>query len=200
MADDYEALYFKKREVEEMALAAANRIAGAKPEDARSMVEGFVSLTAPEEPEVMMEMITMASFGRGGGRSRKPGNVFLNWRKLIDVVPDATIAGAGVATSPPWLWFMIALYVFNKVWRGAEEPIDEVGASIVFALWHHRNGEDRISEDNGFSRVNEMRTREGMRPLTRVEFDVAVNHLLKIECIEIEDGMIWMYEHVWIEY
>lgn len=64
MSDDHEALHDKKREVEAMALAAANRITGAKAEDAWSTIGAFASFTPPEEPEAMMEMITMASFGR----------------------------------------------------------------------------------------------------------------------------------------
>jgi len=40
-------------------------------------------------------MITLRSFGDEGGTSRKPGNIFLNWRKLMDIVPDAAIATAG---------------------------------------------------------------------------------------------------------
>ena len=120
--------------------------------------------------------------------------------KLMDLVPDVTIAAVGAATSPPWLLPFIGLYVWNKLWCSSREELSETEATIIYALWKHRNGEDKISEDEGFDRTNATRETTGLQRLNRREFDLSVNRLVQMECIEIEEGIIWLREWVRIEY
>jgi hypothetical protein len=145
-------------------------------------------------------MITLGSFGDEGGTSRKPGNIFLNWRKLMDIVPDATIAAAGAMTSPAWLLPLIGLYVWNKLWRGAEEELTNVEACTICALWKNKDSRNRISEDDGFTATNTLRAHHGLPQLTRVEYNKASNRLLAMDCIELSNGIIWLREWVRVSY
>ena len=167
---------------------------------AEAVLNSFIQLTAPTQPERVIEMITMQPFGSGGGRSRKPGNIYLNWRKLMDLAPDVTIAGVGGATSPRWLLPFIGLYVWNKLWCSSEEQLSETEATIMYTIWKHRNSEDRIAEEEGYERTNATRKEGNLPALTRKEFDVALNRLLEMECIEIEAGIIWLREWVRVRY
>jgi hypothetical protein len=200
MEYDNEALEAKKSEIQALPVEAIRRVNRASEEAVESAVEAFTRLTPPTDPEPVIEMITVGSFGRGGGKSRKPGNIYLNWQKLMDIVPDATIATAGALTSPAWLLPLIGLYVWNKLWRGAEEDLTEVEACTIFALWKNRNGQSKISEDEGFVRNNALREQQDMPALLRSEYDVAINRLLRMECIEIENGIVWLREWVRIQY
>ena len=100
--------------------------------------------------------------GAGGGVSRKPANLVLNWRKLFDASPDVIVAAAGAAGSGGFIRGFIGLYVWNKVWRGMEELIADSEASIIEALWCGRGGRKKLPEDEAFKIVNHARTDEGL--------------------------------------
>ena len=69
-----------------------------------ALVAAFCHVRPPEIPEVerRIDYIRVFDGGRKGGVSIKPGNVTLNWRKLIGSMPGIALTGAGAATSP-WL-------------------------------------------------------------------------------------------------
>lgn len=200
MEYDNEALAAKSKEVADFAARMAASVKNGQLEQATAVIDAFVRLTPPSEPKLVIEMITASSAGRGGGVSRKAGNIVLNWRRLIDVVPDATVAAAGATSASPWLLPLIALYVWNKLWRGAEEHLDEIEACVIVALWKNRNHDNKISEDDGFAHTNSLRRTYGLVELSQAEYVTATNRLLKIDCIEIDDGIIWLREWVRMTY
>ena len=199
--EDNEALHRKQDELRQLAREAASLVGAREADaDANLVSRSFARLTPPDEPQAEVHFITMSALGRGGGRSRKPGNVYLNWRKLIDVVPDVTLAGTGMLTSPIWVLPFIGLYLWAKLWRAAEEDISEVDATVIYALWKSKGGARTISEDEGFDKTNSVRIAAGAEPISREHYHAAVNRLLKMECIEISDGQIWLREWVRIAY
>lgn len=182
-----------------LAIAADGPVGRVLPEQARRrLVDAFAKITPPEEPEITIGLITISSlYDAPKASSRKPGNVVLNWRKLLDIVPDVSLAGLGAATLPvaPQVAVVLAgLYIWNKVWRGAVEEFSDVEAVTILALWEHKNEKDRISEQDGFARTNEVRERYALPPLTANQYASAVNRLVSLECIELEDGIIWLRE------
>lgn len=188
--------------VENAALGPVGRML---PEDARHrLVDAFARVTPPEEPEITMQLITISSlYNAPKASSRKPGNVVLNWRKLLDIVPDVSLAGLGAATLPvaPQVAVVLAgLYIWNKVWRGAVEELSDVEAVTILALWEHKNGKNKIQEQEGFVKTNEVRERYALPQLTQNQYASAVNRLSALQCIELEDGIIWLREWVQKQY
>ncbi|ULH01923.1 hypothetical protein MF133_17435 [Aeromonas caviae] len=184
-----------------LADAALGPIGQMLPAKARGrLVDAFASVTPPEEPKVTIGLITISSLHDAPkASSRKPGNVILNWRKLLDIVPDVSLAGLGAATLPvaPQVAVVLAgLYIWNKVWRGAVEEFSDVEAVTILALWEHRNEKSKISEQEGFAKTNEVRARYALPPLTANQYASAVNRLVSLDCIELEDGIIWLREWV----
>lgn len=55
-------------------------------------------LTPPKTPITMaptkLEHVTIDGQGLRGGYSRKPGNLILNWEKLLKLVPDLALSAA----------------------------------------------------------------------------------------------------------
>lgn len=201
MSDDLDALNCKKQEIADFAERIAASKGAASASLAQSAVEAFSLLTAPEKPEVLMHLITVSMLnapdGRGPtGRSRKLGNLVLNWRKLIDIVPDAAIAAAGATAAPAWLLPLIGLYVWNKLWRGSEEELTEVEATTILSLWKYRNEENKIAEDDGFTKTNLVRASFGLQSLSGAEYRRSIDRLLEMECVEMSDGVIWLREWV----
>lgn len=185
--------------------AALGPVGQALPEDARRrLVNAFARVTPPAEPKVTLGLITISSlYDSPKASSRKLGNVVLNWRKLLDIVPDISLTGLGAASlpvAPQVAVVLTGLYIWNKVWREAVEEFSDVEAVTILALWEHRNGKNRIPEQEGFVKTNEVRERFALPPLTQGQYTSAVNRLAALQCVEIEDGVIWLRESVQKKY
>jgi len=119
----------------------------------------------------------------------------------MDVIPDSIVAVATSVSVPSWVLPFVGLYVWNKIWCGSEEKLTEIEATIIYALWKNRNrNNNKISEDSSFKKTNLARREMNLLELSRTEFDLGINRLLKMRCIEIENGVIWLREWVKIEY
>lgn len=94
MEYDNEAIDAKRSEIRTLILEAIPTSLPYPERVAESVIDGFVSLTPPSIRPMAFEMITLRSAGLGGGESWKPGNIILNWRKLMDLVPELTITTA----------------------------------------------------------------------------------------------------------
>lgn len=201
---DESAAESKRNELSEAALSAGPAAHALPAAALESALDAFATVTPPEKPEITIGLVTINSlYGTPKAESRKPGNVVLNWCKLVDIVPDISLAGLGAATLPvaPALAAVLAgLYIWNKVWRGSLEEFSDVEAVTILALWQNRNGENKISENDGLAKTNQLRAEYSMPPLTAGPYAAAVNRLVEIDCIELEDGVIWLREWVRVKY
>jgi hypothetical protein len=194
------ALERKRQEVIGIAIDAIRQAGFPDVEAAERAVAAFARLTPPQKPEFKIQLITMQSLAQEA-ESVKPGNLFLNWRKLVDVIPDAVIAGAGATAAPTWLLPLIGLYVWRAIWRGASETLSRDEATVIMALWKYRTSENNtIDEDEGFRRTNKVRATQGLQPLDRTIFREAVIKLVRMGCIEMSDGNLWLREWVRVTY
>ena len=168
---DYNTLEEKKKELTLLVEQSIPDEYKAESEIVRLISESFIRVTPPKEPEIVIEYINTFSGGRGGGRSRKPGNIFLNWRKLIKLIPDITIASVNTTTTPSWLLPFIALSIWNKLWSNANEELTREEATIILTLWKNRNSKNRISDSDGYERTNTYRKLIKLPLLSKSEYD-----------------------------
>ena len=197
MRADHEAMKQKHDQIRRVALS---KVPEAAVSDRSAIVDklfkSYIQLSAPMYPDVeISEWITIESMGRDGGRSRKPGNIILNWRKLIQFVPDLTITAAGLA-GPTWLLPFIDLHIWNKLCAGSKVDLDQKHAVTIYALWRNRNNERKISEEAGFEKTNSILRELKLEELSKSEYTKIINDLLDMDCIEIEEGIIWLREWV----
>jgi len=106
----------KKREIETLLFAFAEGRPQLQSSHIYQLIDSFITITPPQNPPLLVHYITIARLGQAGGESRKPGNIILNWKRLFELVPDITIAGAG-ATEAQWLIPFAALYIWMKLWN-----------------------------------------------------------------------------------
>ncbi|WP_434666704.1 hypothetical protein P5W99_37345 [Paraburkholderia sp. A3BS-1L] len=206
---DYEtsAAELKRKQLHEAALAAGPMV-HALPENAlESALDALARITPPEKLdfELRLDLCTISSLNTvPRALSRKPGNVLLNWRRLVDVVPDVSLAGFGALTlpvvPPAWAAVLAGLYIWNKLWRGSAEEFSDIEALTMLALWQNRNGKNKINEGDGLMKTNELRAQYKMPPLTLEQYAYTVNRLVEIECIELKNGVIWLREWVRVKY
>jgi hypothetical protein len=168
------------------------------------LVNAFARITPPEAPEFTIGLITINSlFDSPKARSRKPGNLVLNWKKLLEIVPDVSLAGLGAASlpvAPQVAIVLVGLYIWNKVWRGAVEEFSDIEAVTMLALWKHRNDKCKIAEAEGFLRVTELRAHYALPPLSVSQYASAINRLVQLDCIELKNGIIWLREWIQVKY
>lgn len=204
MEFDERAAAEKRWAIREAAADARHSVKDISDEELDLVVKAFSQVTPPEEPELTLELITISSlYTSPKARSRKPGNILLNWRKLVDIVPDVSLAGLGAATLPigaAWSSVLAGLYVWNKIWRGAVEELTDAEAVTILALWKHRNGENKISEEAGFNKTNELRANYSLPPLTMGQFASVIDRLKDMRCIELDDGIVWLREWIRVKY
>ncbi len=129
-----------------------------------------------------------------GAVSIKPGNIRLNWRKLFEKIPELVLTGAGV--TQVWLIPFAALYLWNLVWSLSKIEITPAQAMTMYALWSDGRPSRRFPETEALEIVNAFRTKDGHNTLTSSEFALVVNDLVALDCIELEDGEIWLREWV----
>ncbi len=189
----------KEKEIEALLTTIAEECRSLNPREAQKLVGTFLTITPPLLPPTVMKFMTISELGRGGGDTRRPGNITLNWRKLFELVPDVTLAGAGAAGSP-WLIPFVALYVWMKLWNTASVRIEEGDAFVVYSLWINRNEENKISEEDAFLKTETLAKTHGLPAIKKEEFTRIINKLLSLECVEIEGGVIWLREWVRIKY
>jgi len=200
MGYDNEALVKKRHELLALSQSSVPSSVEAGEDIAEFLIDKFIHIEPPAI-EFALYFMTIAAKNCYDGVSRKPGNIVLNWRKLMDVIPDSIVAVATSVSVPSWVLPFVGLYVWNKIWCGSEEKLTEIEATIIYALWKNRNrNNNKISEDSSFKKTNLARREMNLLELSRTEFDLGINRLLKMRCIEIENGVIWLREWVKIEY
>ena len=133
---------------------------------------------------------------RTGGISFKPGNIRLNWRKLVEKVPELVLTGAGVATAQAWLIFFAALHLWNVIWSLSKIEITPAQAMTLYALWKDGRPSRRFPEAEALEIVNAYRVKTEHAAFTVSQFAYVVNKLVALDCIELEDGEIWLREWV----
>jgi hypothetical protein len=175
-------------------LARANL--GSLTDHAETLIERFASISPPLDPPVFLEMIVADRSGRGGGRSRKLGNILLNWRTLFRDSPDLILTGVG-SFAQPWLIPLAALSIFNKLWAQSSIELTKEQATCLFAMWHRSDQNHMIDRDEAFSCCKELFSVYQWPEPSDASFSVIIGDLKSLGCVELRDGgKIWLREWV----
>ena len=111
-----------------------------KEEISSGIINHFLNITPPEI-EHRMELITIRQGGMGGGSSIKPGNIWLNWRKLLVDGSESILTVVG-AVAVPWLIPLAGLVVWNKIWSVSTVEITERHAVVIWTMWLNKDPEN----------------------------------------------------------
>ena len=157
----------------------------------------FVSISPPLEEPPMMQLLTMDSLRNyKDGSSIKPGNILLNIRKLIEAIPEVVSIGAGMISDNHIVTVCGALSLWLKLRDIATINISKEQAFVIVALWKNCNSNHKISLDDGFIATNNLFDRYGEPEITSLKYNMIIDSLVKIECIELTEEIIWLRE--WI--
>jgi hypothetical protein len=166
-----------------------------KEEISSGIINHFLKITPPET-ELRMEFLTIRQGGIGGGSSTKPGNIWLNWRKLLVDGAESILTIVG-AVAVPWLIPLAGLVVWNKVWSLLNIKIDERHAAVIWTMWKHRDEENCITKDKVLDLVNKELSEYNRPMMNEKELKDILKDLEEMECIEhTEENKWWLREWV----
>ena len=166
-----------------------------KDEISSAIIDHFVNITPPEM-ELRMDLITIRQGGMGGGSSTKPGNIWLNWRKLLAEGAESILTVVG-AVAVPWLIPLAGLVVWNKVWSLASIKIDERHAAVIWTMWKNRDEENCIKNDKVLDLVNKNLSEYNRPIMNEKELKDILKDLEEMECIEATvENKWWLREWV----
>ena len=186
----------KKQEIFEI---AQNTIAPyfSNPEQlSRKIIEHFCRIAPPEIDTTIHLITNIKPGGLGGAKSSKPGNIWLNWRKLLIDGAESILTIVG-AVAVPWLIPLAGLVVWNKVWSLASIKIDERHAAVIWTMWKNRDEENCIENDKILDLVNKELSEYNRPKMTEKELKDILKDLEEMECIEAtEENKWWLREWV----
>lgn len=157
----------------------------------------FISISPPLEKPPMMQFLTMDPLQNyKDGSSIKPGNILLNIRKLIEAIPEFVSIGTGMVCENPVITICGALSLWLKLRDIATINISKEQAFVIVALWRNCNSKHKISLDDGFTATNNLFNEYGEPEITSLKYNMIIDSLVKIECIELTEEIIWLRE--WI--
>jgi hypothetical protein len=162
-----------------------------------NLLKAFCQVKPPVIPEAeyRMELIVLSSGGRKGGVSIKPGNVTLNWRKLIGSLPGIVLTGAGAATNP-WLFILGARVIWRDLYSTSRVELSPQHATTILTMWNNHDGSKRISEDKARTLTNKALAEFDLNLVSETTFAIIIDDLSQSGCVELSDGEIWLRE--WI--
>lgn len=149
----------------------------------------------PKDEELRYHRFRIVYGGRRGGVSIKPGNIILNWRKLIGALPGIALTGAGAATSP-WLIILGALVIWKDLYSTLRVELEQQHATAMLVMWKNHNGKQWISEEKARILTNEALADFDLNQVSESNFAKIIDDLSKAGCVELSDGQIWLRERI----
>jgi hypothetical protein len=164
---------------------------------AARIVDSFCAMSPPLDPPEFMGMITIYSHGENGGRTRKLGNLCLNWRKLAADFGDLSLTVAGTVAEP-WLIPFAALSIWNKVSTHSSIELSPNHATVLYAMWNGRNSNNELTEVDAFEKSAVVFKLNNWPMLAKPTFETIIADLESLKCIERRKPkrMIWLREGV----
>ena len=157
----------------------------------------FISITPPLEKPLTMQLLTLASLrDYKNGSSIKPGNIVLNIKELIEAIPEVVSIGAGMVCDNLVITVCGAFSLWLKLRDIATVSITREQAFTIVALWKSCNSAHKISLDDGFIATNVLLKQYGESEITNLKYNIVIDSLIKMQCIELTEGIIWLRE--WI--
>jgi hypothetical protein len=135
--------------------------------------------------------------GLGGGISRSPRNVLVNWKELF-ITGGESVFTIIAAVSSSWIipapfgLTLAGLIILRKLYSLSTINLTERHAAVLWAMWIHKDLEFHIKTNLLGNLVNMELSNYHRPPMSDEELRLMINDLERIGCIESEDGE-WLF-------
>jgi len=167
------------------------------PEDiAEILMKNFCLIDPPEKEHkpIKVRSVSFKQDSSGAIKSAislKPGNITLNWKKLLISGAESTFPTIA-CVSNPILIPLAAIIIWNKIWAGIHIDLDQQHAFILWTMWHNCNDSQIIKMDSIPNLVKTECENQNVPLMNDKELSAILNDLEKIKCIKrSDDGAHW---------
>jgi hypothetical protein len=146
-----------------------------------------------------MELITIYSVGRGGGYSKKSGNLIVNLKKVMmgGVIASTGLGAATHIAAPNMLIVCSALLGLCLRLAGLEKILlDPEHALVVYALFRNVNERSEISENDALTVATQVFKFQDYPALNKQRFDDILKNLERMKVVRIHNGIVTLLEEV----
>ncbi len=132
-------------------------------------------------------------------KSIKPGNILLNWKKILECIPESIITTVH-SIAVPWLIPLAALAVLIKLLQISTIKLDERYAAAIWTMWQYKDENNSIEKDKILELVNKELSKFDRKEMTEEELNSILNVLEKIKCIRQIENKYFFNETINIKY
>ena len=127
--------------------------------------------------------------------SVKTGNIFLNWRRLSESLPNIAFAGASAATTA-WLVPFAALLIAVEISKQLKLEINPTDSAVFAALWAGRDqsGYSHLEAVDICRRVNEYSGLPDEGYVDKKQILASVQRLEKVGCLTVRGDKAYINE------
>lgn len=156
-----------------------------------------ILITPPEEEPPRIEFLTFDSLKNyKSGQSIKPGNIFLNMKKLIDSIPTVITTTISISYDIPILKVCSLLALWKNFREVLTVEISREQAVVLIALWKDCDNNHQLNVSDGFNSVNTLYKMLDESEINSTIYNRILDQLVSLHCISITSDKIWLCE--WI--
>ena len=134
--------------------------------------------------------------GLHGGLSIKPGNITLNWKKLVYGIPSIIESSIAIETNNIILIGCSALTLCKTINKILSVEISKEQSIVLLALWQGRKYRRKIPVSDGLNLVNKFCKIYSEEPMDNKVYQRTLDELLRLKCIDLVDDKILLIEKV----
>jgi hypothetical protein len=173
----------------------------------KKLIKNNILQITPPEIEITINsssnpgIIEFITFDKRGGKSKKPGNIKFNYKKLFKDSPQLILSGIGL-----FQFYQIITPILSVITiylsYGDIKTIDltKEEAYVIISLWQNCDEKNTISFEAGYKATNDFLKKRGEPTISREKFDRALESLLQIQSIESKDNKILLIEEISKDY
>ena len=149
----------------------------------------------------LSKIVLHDEYGMTGAHSIKPGNIMINFKKVIETTIETGVSAAGSA-GHPYLMIMTGLLGLRKLLGLKKIELKETHAMVITFLWDlNNNNKLQISNIDLLNEINEHFEKLGKQRLDNIEFNRVLSELDELRSIKLSpNGTIDLIEKVTLNY
>ena len=180
--------------------------------DAQEIVDGLVSanlltIEAPiyeiegdENVFTFTEIKSTADYKRAHGKTKKPGNVIVNFKEMLWDIPDIGMGIEGLKSSSKAYIVLLALSILFKVIKSIIVKLDYSQVICLIGIRDVYNEKTGVDIEKARSYTADLVKSHELNDFNMDEYDKILDDLTQIGTIELLEGRIYLKEKVEVKY
>ncbi|MDU1603146.1 MAG: hypothetical protein E6845_09290 [Clostridium sp.] len=161
-------------------------------------------ITPPITSEIEDENLQYVSLENSilkGGSSRKPGNIILNMEDCLGIIISSSISITSALTNQNIAMKLMGLLgVVCSLNQKMKINISPDQASVLRIIYTKCNEKKEIEIETCYKELNKIREENDNHILSKIQYSHILDDLCKLNCISLENNVIYLKEKIKIKY